>query len=62
MRLAAAVGRADVRVVPQSWLRNRRFMGQQFTEIILDHAAVLKDEEWREYFKAQAQVRAHAHC
>lgn len=61
-RLAEAVERIDVRVVPKSWLRNRHFMGQQFTEIILDHAAVLKDEEWREYFKAQAQVRTHAHC
>lgn len=48
--LAKNLNREDVLIVSPYWLESRKWLGCEFSQIELDHAAELTSKQW-EYFK-----------
>jgi len=46
IRLSRKHGRDDLKIVPPSWLSSERWLGQEFSGVIIDHAACLSAAEW----------------
>ena len=52
--LARKIGREDIEIVSPAWLSDLRWVGREFSGIILDHAASLTARQW----EALHEVRA----
>lgn len=44
--LARKLGRADLEIVPPSYLEGDQFRGRTFSGIVIDHAATLTNSQW----------------
>ena len=51
--LATRIGRHDLEIVSPSWLSDRRWLGREFTGIVLDHAVALDDRQWEAYWEVK---------
>lgn len=55
--LARELNRTDIKIVSVFWLTERKYMGLELTEIILDHSLKLNSEEYLYFTEARAYVR-----
>lgn len=56
--LAEKIGRDDLKIVSPDFFSKDRWRGIQFTEIVIDHAAYLNDEQHRNYhYAVTAMIR-----
>ncbi len=57
IRLAQSIDRGDLQIKTPSWLGLGRYVGLEFTGIVIDHNANLTDEEIRAFENALSRIR-----
>ena len=55
--LAKKIGRDDLKIVSPEFFSRDYWRGQEFSEIVIDHACYLNDEQYRNYQRAMTRVR-----
>ncbi len=55
--LAKKLNRDDLKIVAPSWLEQRRFVGLELTDVILDHAYVPDIRTYKCFKEALARIR-----
>lgn len=54
--LARHLQRDDLEIVSPMWLDNRRWMGLRLRGVVVDHAVLLSEAQWRSLQGARAKV------
>lgn len=57
LRLARIINRTDLKIVAPSWLDDRRFLGLDITDIILDHAFIPDSKTFKMLKEALSRIR-----
>jgi hypothetical protein len=55
--LARSLNREDLKIVSPSWLEDRRFVGLNITDIILDHAFIPDLKTFKMFKEALSRIR-----